>query len=179
MKITIRNTIILFFAAFALFILNAGDVCAQNIAAGSAILSTSANSDNYDYRVENLRNFLNKYNSPLAEYSRDFVAYADMYNLDYRLVPAITGVESTFGKRIPKGSYNAYGWSNGEYTFASWEDSIAHVSNVLKTKYFDKGIDSISEIARVYAPPSNTWSKNVSFFISKIDALPVDFDIVI
>ena len=31
----------------------------------------------------------------------DFVTYADTNGLDYRLVPAITGVESTFGKLIP------------------------------------------------------------------------------
>lgn len=175
MKKTLRY--ILITSAFLIFTTNARVCRAENLAASSATIKSSTSASGYDYRVENLRNFLKKYNSPLAEYAKEFVDYADSNNIDYRLVPAITGVESTFGKRIPKGSYNAYGWANGAYTFESWEDSISHVSETLKTKYFDRGVESISEIARVYAPPSTTWGGKVSFFVSKIDSLPVNFDI--
>lgn len=151
---------------------------AKNISGESAVLSQKVEAEDFDYRVQNLRRFFEKYNSPLAEYAQEFVASADRNNLDYRLIPAITGVESTFGKNIPSGSYNAYGWANGNYQFTSWEGSIAHVSETLKNKYIDRGVDSIHEIARVYAPPSKTWAKNVSFFISKIDTLPLNFDII-
>jgi hypothetical protein len=151
---------------------------AYGISDSSATLSTADSAD-FDYRVENLRKFFLKYNSPLADYAEEFVAYADANNLDYRLVPAITGVESTFGKHIPVDSYNAYGWANGEYSFTSWEDSIKHVSEVLKKSYIDRGLNSIRQIARVYAPPSTTWGGNVSYFVNKIDTLPLDFDIVI
>jgi hypothetical protein len=130
-----------------------------------------------DFRVDNLRNYLESQRSPLAEYSEDFVAYADEYDLDYRLVPAITGVESTFGKRIPAGSYNAYGWANGGFYFDSWQGSIEHVSASLRTKYIDKGAETISKIGRRYAPPSSTWSGKVKFFMEKIDPLPVSFDL--
>lgn len=170
---------IIFISTFLIVsIISGARVCyAESIAEQSGILNTNVNNENFDYRIVNLRNFFLAYNSPLVQYADEFVNYADKYNLDYRLLPAITGVESTFGKRIPEGSYNAYGWSNGEYTFASWEDSIEHVSSVLKIKYFDRGADSIPEIARIYAPPSNTWAKNVSYFVSRIDTLPLDFDI--
>jgi len=131
----------------------------------------------FDYRVYNLENYLKSHNSPLAEYSQEFVAYADTYGLDYRLVPAITGVESTFGKRIPRNSYNAYGWANGEYRFTSWEDSISHVSATLRVKYMDKGAESINEIGRRYAPPSKTWAGKVKFFMDKIDPMLVTFDL--
>lgn len=131
----------------------------------------------FDFRVENLRNYLQKYNSPLTEYAADFVNYADTYGLDYRLVPAITGVESTYGKRIPYKSYNAYGWANGEYKFNSWEDSIGHVSMSLRTKYIDKGAGTINKIARRYAPPSVTWAPKVKNIMGKIDKLPLSYDI--
>lgn len=150
---------------------------AQTVSQPSAELVIPEYHSPYDYRVENLRDFFEKYNSPLVDYAENFVACADQNNIDYRLVPAITGVESTFGKHIPEGSYNAYGWANGEYTFESWEDSIAHVSEILKTKYIDKGAESVYEIARIYAPPSTTWGKNVAYFMTKIDTLPLSFDI--
>lgn len=147
-------------------------------AAGSAMLkSKEVNESDFDYRVYTLRKFLTKYNSPLTPYSADFIAQADYYGIDYRMVPAITGVESTFGKYIPSNSYNAYGWANGKYSFSSWSDSIQVVTKTLKYNYVDKGATSIAKIARIYAPPSTTWGGKVQYFVSKIDTLPLSFDI--
>lgn len=131
----------------------------------------------FDYRVYVLRKFLIKHNSPLTPYSPTFIKLADFYDIDWRMVPAISGVESTFGKRIPIGSYNAYGWANGGYKFESWPDSISVVTKTLREKYLNKGATSITKIARRYAPPSNTWGRNVNFFIGKISVLPLSFDI--
>jgi hypothetical protein len=174
-----KKLIIYILITTALLALNAKEVYAQNLSDSSATLVYSTDDCGFDYRVENLRKFLEKYNSPLAIYAEEFVVYADINGLDYRLIPAITGVESTFGKHIPSNSYNAYGWANGEYTFTSWEDSIAHVSETLKTSYIDKGAPTIAKIARRYAPPSTTWGNGVGFFVRKIDTLPLNFDIVI
>lgn len=167
--------------ASALYLLlSSADSCRAEMVAGesASINTTSTEESLYDYRVQNLKNYLEKHNSPLAPHASDFVTYADIYGLDYRLVPAITGVESTFGKHIPVSSYNAYGWANGKYSFTSWEDSIAHVSETLKKSYIDKGAPTITKIAKRYAPPSTTWGSNVTFFIGKIDTLPLDFDII-
>jgi len=130
-----------------------------------------------DPRIATLEKYLNSHNSPLASYAEEFVTYSDKYGLDWRLVPAISGVESTFGKRIPKNSYNAYGWANGNYKFDSWEDSIEVVSKTLRTKYIDRGAPSINKIARRYAPPSSTWAWKVKFFMTKIEPLPIYFDL--
>jgi hypothetical protein len=169
------------FALLGFILIKPGDVMAQNL-----VVSSSANlkSDNIlksdgkiDYRVTILGNFLEQYNSPLAPYAKDFIAYADEYNIDWRLVPAISGVESTFGKRIPSNSYNAYGWANGNYSFKSWEDSIKIVSKTLREKYYDRGANTVGKIARIYAPPSTTWAWKVNYFMNKIDNLPVHFDL--
>jgi hypothetical protein len=155
----------------------AASVFAQSVSDSSASIRSETDSTGFDYRVENLRNFLEKFNSPLSPYAQDIVNYADSNGLDYRLVPAITGVESTFGKFIPNGSYNAYGWVNGNYSFTSWTDSISTVSATLNSQYINKGAPTISQIAKRYAPPSTTWGGNVKYFISKIDTLPLNFDI--
>jgi hypothetical protein len=147
-------------------------------AGGSAVPKfKEAKAAHFDYREYTLRKFLTKFNSPLTPYSIVFIKNADFYGIDWRMVPAISGVESTFGKQIPTGSYNAYGWVNGNYSFKSWPDSIEVVSKTLKENYISKGAVSISKIARIYAPPSSTWASKVSYFVSKIDALPLSFDI--
>ena len=163
--------------AVAAFLSIDNPVRAQESAEASASLRKNS-LPGFDYRVEKLRSFLSNHNSPLANYAEDFVENADAYGLDYRLVPSISGVESTFGKRIPSSSYNAYGWANGNYSFKSWPDSIKIVSGTLRTKYIDKGAPTIAKIARRYAPPSNTWGGKVEYFIGKIDVLPLGFDII-
>ncbi|MDO8618380.1 MAG: hypothetical protein Q7R49_00380, partial [Candidatus Daviesbacteria bacterium] len=62
-----------------------------------------------DDKAEILSSYLSKHNSPLQYHSQDFIDAAKQYNLDWKLVPAIAGVESTFGKHIP-GGYNGWGW---------------------------------------------------------------------
>ncbi|MFC1727119.1 hypothetical protein ACFL0Y_01225 [Patescibacteria group bacterium] len=139
-------------------------------AGGSAVLRTRSSENQIDPRVEKLENYLKQHHSPLADYSQVFVTEADRYQIEWKLVPAITGLESSFGKRIPYNSYNAYGWANGNYYFDSWEQSIKHVTRVLKEKYYDRGLDTVSKIAPVYAPPSDTWTSKVNFFMNKIDS---------
>lgn len=172
-----RKLITYIIVFIALTFLGAGDVVAQEIAGASASLKIVEQDSTFDYRVENLKNFLDSVNSPLSPYASNFVREADKYGLDYRLVASISGVESTFGKRIPTKSYNAYGWANGNYTFKSWPDSISVVSSTLKYNYIDKGADSVYEIAKIYAPPSKTWAGKVRYFVNKIDPLPMSFDL--
>jgi hypothetical protein len=166
-------------AAGAYFLVNPAALKAESFEVGQSAVPKFRQVDEakFDYREYTLRKFLAKNNSPLTPYSSDFIRTADYYGIDWRMVPAISGVESTFGKRIPRNSYNAYGWANGRYQFKSWPESIDLVSKTLKTKYIDKGAVSINKIARIYAPPSNTWGRNVKFFVGKISPLPLSFDI--
>ena len=173
-----RKILITVFATL-LLLLKVKPVMAQTFGVSTSATLTS-NQINYvstDYRVVTLTKFLEKHKSPLAPYADEFVAYADMYGIDWRLVASISGVESTFGKRIPKGSYNAYGWAGGNYRFSSWKNSIKIVSQTLRENYYDKGATSIPKIARIYAPPSTTWAWKVQYFMNKIDKLPLTYDL--
>lgn len=147
-----------------------------SVAEKSASLVIQGDNDSYyDERVVLLKKYLESKNSPLAGNSKDFIEYADKYDLDWRFVPAITGVESSFGKHIPSNSYNAYGWANGKYDFTSWEESIEVVSKALRIKYIDKGATSIEAIGRIYAPPSSTWSNKVHYFMNQIEPMPIEY----
>lgn len=126
-----------------------------------------------DSRINKLKSYLKTHDSPLVDDADHFVAEADRLGLDWKLVAAISGVESTFGKRIPRNSYNGWGWaiftgqSDGKH-FADWKDGITQVSEGLRYKYIDKGATSIEQIGRIYAA-SPTWSQKVHFFLNKIE----------
>lgn len=126
-----------------------------------------------DSRVSNLRAFLELYDSPMKGDAAHFVAEADRLGLDWKLVAAIAGVESTFGKHIPQNSYNGWGWaiytgqSDGRH-FTDWKDGITVVSEGLKYGYIDKGASTLEQIGRRYAA-SPTWSTKVRFFLNKIE----------
>ncbi len=146
-----------------------GQTLEKTITSSAQLIEDETGPDN---RSQILKDYLEDYDSPLAEYADEFVKAADSYGLDWRLVVAITGVESTFGKFIPQGSYNAYGWANGAYYFESWPESIWHVSQTLKEKYINRGADTVEEIGRIYAPPSPFWAGKVKNFMAQIYSEP-------
>ncbi len=163
-------------ASIFLFLSKVNTVLANvSMVSSSAQIQRTNQSIQTDIRQLVLKKYLESHNSPLAPYSACFISNADKYNLDWRLVPAISGVESTFGKRMIPNTYNAYGWGGGTIYFESWNDSIEVVSKTLREKYYDNGTPNIAKIARRYAPPSNTWGRNVKWFMKEIDSTPVQF----
>ena len=161
------------FLAISLFVLlNAQKTSAEkNSAVPSAELQSILLAKTDDSRIKVLKAFLEKYNSPLAVSAYDFVKNSDAYNLDWRLVAAISGVESTFGKFIPYNSFNAWGWGvygNNVIYFSSWTEGIETVSKGLRENYLDKwGAKNIHQIGKIYAA-SPTWASKVEYFMEKI-----------
>lgn len=126
-------------------------------------------------RAEVLKLFLERYNSPLAKNADTFVLVADKYNLDYRLLPAISCMESTCGNKIIPGSYNAWGWgiygSNAIF-FESFDEGIETVGKGIYEGYASKGLDTPAKMAPVYTPPmSSHWLGGVTFFMNQIDEI--------
>ena len=124
-----------------------------------------------DSRVKILSNYLKQYDSPLAPFAGDFVAMADKYNLDWKLVAAISGVESTFGKEIPSNSYNAWGWGiygDNVIRFNSWDEGIATISQGLRDRYMNQlGGEDIYQIGAMYAS-SSAWPDHVEHYMNDI-----------
>jgi len=128
-----------------------------------------------DTRVDHLRAYLASYDSPLAVSADTFVAEADKHNLDWKLVAAIAGTESTFGKHIPRGSYNAWGWgiptgAQSGLGFTDWEQGIATVSEGLAKNYFGRGAKTLYDVGWIYAANGISWGNHTRFFIEQIVA---------
>lgn len=135
-----------------------------------------------DERSLILKAYFNKYNSPLEDSAPDFIEAADRYGIDWKLVPSIAGVESTFGKNIPGGyersstSYNCWGWGvYGTQTiyFKSWRDGIFTISKGLKENYIDLGLDTPYKMNPKYAA-SNTWGWKVDYFMKDLEKFSLD-----
>lgn len=133
-----------------------------------------------DWRVKRLEEFLTKNGSPLAPMASVFVVAADIYRFDWRLLPAIAGKESSYGKKIPwnnqngQHSYNPFGW--GIYgdqivSFGSWEAGILKVAAGLRRQYFDKELLTAELIMRKFTPSSNgSWARDVEIIMENISS---------
>ncbi|MEK7470406.1 MAG: hypothetical protein AAB622_00150, partial [Patescibacteria group bacterium] len=116
------------------------------------------------------RNYLERWNSPMSHLSEYIVQMADKYDLDYRLITAISQQESNVCKIIPPESYNCWGWgihSEGSLGFSSYEKGIETVSKGLREEYLNKGYKTVEEIMSKYTPMSNgSWANGVNTFMT-------------
>jgi len=96
-----------------------------------------------DSRLVRLRKFFERYHCPLSKYAADFVLAADENNLDWRLLPSISMMESGGGKSYR--NRNVFGWDSGHQHFASIQAGIHAVASRLGTSqlYRHKQLDQI------------------------------------
>jgi hypothetical protein len=128
-------------------------------------------------RKENIRkleSYFAKNESPLYPYARLIVEQAQLYGVDYRLVPAIAMNESTLCKNIHEDSYNCWGWGiYGDIVtrFESYEDAIRTITRGIREQYYDRGMSSPSAIMRAYTPssPDGVWAKKIEWTYRQID----------
>jgi len=151
-------------------------LAAENIseAGASAVLAYETPKKVIDTRPQRLEKFLRSIQSPMASSATHIVQEADRLGLDWKLIPAIAGNESYFGKHIPLNSHNGLGW--GIYTgtsygiqFNTWNDGITTVSEGLKKNYINRGLLSIDQIGKKYAADP-LWSSKVRHFMNMIES---------
>lgn len=128
-----------------------------------------------DARAVIIKNFFIEQGAPLAAYADKFVEIADKYNLDFRLLPAISMQESNGGKKIPDNSYNPFGY--GIYgsqilRFNSFDEAIEKVGAGLRKNYLDLGLKNPYQIMTKYTPPSlekgGSWAIGVGTFMEEL-----------
>ena len=121
-----------------------------------------------DTRVTKIHAYLSQRNAPLADYAKEFVKAADKYGIDYRIVAAISVIESEGGKNTFK-AYNAGGW--GKSGFSSWEDGIWTVSKSI-ARYYANGAKTPRAISYSYCPPTaDSWAKKVQYVMNQIEKM--------
>ena len=122
---------------------------------------------------------------PLKGKGMKMVLEAEKNNIDWRLLPAITVIETTGGQNLCKSlgeenNKNPFGWGSCEKGFKSFDEAIETVARNLggnnpKTEKYYKN-KSIKQILEAYNPPSIVpdYTKKVTGVMSAIgDADPV------
>lgn len=131
-----------------------------------------------DARPVIIEKYLQKYRSPLLPYANQLLAAAEKYNVDYRLIVAIAQCESNLCKKSPPGSFNCWGFENGETRFLSWEQAFNQVAKTLRERYLDIGLTTPEQIMPKYAPPSvakgGPWARCVSQFMEDLEYGEID-----
>lgn len=171
----LKKIIFIIFITGLLFLFFAKKVYSKNIIIDSSakIINDlkTINTENqfFYYKIKELaiKNIFEYYRSPLAGEEKNFILACRKYKIDCFLLPAIAGVESTFGKNIVYNSYNPFGWGGGYIFFKNWNEAIDSVAASIKKKYIDQwGLKTVEEIAIFYSE-SPDWPKKVNWFIEE------------
>jgi hypothetical protein len=116
-----------------------------------------------DQRINQVEDFFVKTNSPFKKYAKDFIEVADKYQMDWKLLPVISMVESTGGKNY---ILNGFGWGSDRIDFGSDVDDIDGVAGKINSlsyyqKYKKTGL--LRDFAMAYNYPY--WEKYQSKLI--------------
>src|ERR1700761_4445006 len=105
-----------------------------------------------DMRTIRLGSFLAKLRCPVAYLAQDFVEAADDNQLDWRLLPSISEVESGGAKAVLNN--NIFGCDNGNQFFPTLRAGINQVASKLGKSALYRNRDSVGKL-RVYNPDEN------------------------
>jgi hypothetical protein len=102
-----------------------------------------------DPRLASLRKFFQDGRCPAQTLAAEFLKVADQHNLDWRLLPSISLVESGGGREARNN--NLFGWDGGRAMYISFRAGLYDVGGKLSKskRYRDKDVD---EILRIYNP---------------------------
>jgi hypothetical protein len=126
------------------------------------------NTDIFLKKVAAVRAFLKRYNAPLAANAEDFVRAAEMYGIDYRLLPSISMIESSGGKVLFR-KYNPFGW--GKWGYPSFTAAIYDVARGM-SNYYAGGLREPERIAYRYNPVTpESWGRKARTFMNQMPAL--------
>lgn len=79
-----------------------------------------------DPRIIRLHQFFSRLHCPVRDLSEDFVHAADDNDLDWRLLPSISIIESSGGKAYRNN--NIFGWANGDWPFPTIRAGLHQVA---------------------------------------------------
>lgn len=123
--------------------------------------------------AQSLNAYLQSKGSPLAGQGNGFLNAGKTYNVDPRFIVAIAGAETSFGRNITWGQYNAWnwGWNVKDRTnspFSSWGAGINSVTAGIAGKYyFQAGLTTTASIYPRYCqgPDCLNGLRNINIFL--------------
>ena len=123
------------------FLLLAGLLAAPATVSVQQYMASPAVKQN-DPRLSQLQKYFGDRDCPLRDSAKDFLLAADQNQLDWRLLPSISFIESSGGKDYTNN--NVFGWDSCKERFTSVRAGIHYVAAQLgkSRRYKGKDIDS-------------------------------------
>lgn len=118
-----------------------------------------------DNRSDRLETFFHSFGCPTPHYVNEYLGAADSYAIDYRLLPAISVLESTCG--IYQRLNNRWGWDSARKGFSSFRAGLQYIARQLSEGRFYKD-KSLDEKVRMYNP-NPQYARQVKKLMLKID----------
>jgi hypothetical protein len=94
-----------------------------------------------DPRFAILRSFFSKSDCPAEHYAEAFLDAADRYDLDWRLLPSLSYVESTGGKAAKNN--NLFGWGSAQFSTPTASIHAVGYRLANSSLYKDKTLDGV------------------------------------
>ena len=117
--------------------------------AGTDPQSTEVTILQADPRLIRIQTYFHRYACPAEELADDFVLAADRHNLDWRLLPAISMIESAGGKGYMNN--NIFGWDNCRVRFPTVRAGIYLVAKQLAESEWYRA-KRLPDLLRTYNP---------------------------
>jgi hypothetical protein len=118
-----------------------------------------------DNRYDRLETFFQSFGCPTPHYVNEYLGAADSYAIDYRLLPAISVLESTCG--LYQRLNNRWGWDSARKGFSSFRAGLQYIARQLSEGRFYKN-KSLDEKVRMYNP-NPQYARQVKKLMLKID----------
>lgn len=145
--------------AMRLLVVLASGACAFANTVAESSLTTE------DKRHERLETFFQSFGCPAPHHVKEYVGTADNFAIDYRLLPAISVLESTCG--IHQRLNNRWGWDSARKGFASFRAGLEYIARQLAEGRYYKG-KTLEEKVYMYNPKPE-YVVQVKKLMRKID----------
>jgi len=119
-----------------------------------------------DQRHAKLQTFFQSFGCPAPYHVKEYLGAADTYAIDYRLLPAISVLESTCG--IYQRQNNRWGWASARKGFASFRAGLEYIAHQLAEGRYYKN-KTLEEKVHMYNPRPQ-YARQLDSLMRKIDA---------
>jgi hypothetical protein len=119
-----------------------------------------------DQRHAKLETFFQSFGCPAPYHVKEYLGAADTYAIDYRLLPAISVLESTCG--IYQRENNRWGWASARKGFASFRAGLEFIAHQLAEGRYYKN-KTLEEKVHMYNPRPQ-YARLMERLMRQIDA---------
>jgi hypothetical protein len=128
-----------------------------------------------------ITSYLAARHSPLTGTTSALVRAGEEFNVDPRFIAALAGAETSFGKNITWGPFNA--WNNSGHrppkpAYSSWADAGRDATRLIRSGYLDNGYTDTESIYKRYEGTTNyaIGLNNLNRHLRKMGGNPAELD---